>query len=84
MYDAVADISLLEISGTSIGGILTANTFYSADEGLTGIDAANVDVRFRAVVGDIDAKGSAVPVLRFGQWSTFEQDGGALIVAGGD
>ncbi len=83
-YDGMADVALLEISGNGIGGILTANTRFSDDNGFTGILADEVNVRYRATVGDIDARGSAVPTLVFGEGSVFENDDGAILIAGGN
>ena len=83
-YDGVADVAFLEISGTGLGSVLAANTRFSDDTGFTGINAFGVDVRYRAIIGDVDARGSSVPMLIFGQGSRFENDGGALLIAGGD
>ena len=84
IYDSMANITLLQIFGTGFGGILAANALFSADEGTTGIIANDVDIRHRLVINDIDARGSALPVLRIGQDSELAQDAGALLIAGGD
>lgn len=82
-YDAMADVSLLQIDGAQAGGVLTGNVRYSATSGVTGISAPNTAVRCRVVVGDIDAQANATPVMRIGQASSLEWDAGAMLVAGG-
>lgn len=67
-------------SGSTFGGIAAANTIFSADSGVAGITAANVQVQNYVRVGDVNATGTAVPTLVFGTNSQF----GALHVAGGD
>ena len=86
-YDGVADATRLTViadpstaDGSSFGGIRMANSLLSGDVGVVGISAINVHVLNKVVIGDIDAGGTAVPSLRFGDDSTFE----TLLVAGGD
>lgn len=83
-YDGVADVQLLTINGPAINAIYTGNTRFSGSSGNTGILAPNTVVKARAVVQDIDASGTATPVLRFGDNSTFSQDLGSILLAGGD
>lgn len=83
-YDGVADVKLLQISGSAIAAVLTGNTRFSGTSGLTGIFAPNTAVKNRAILYDIEASSSATPVLQFGSASTFSQDGGAILLAGGD
>lgn len=82
-YDAMADIQLLQIDGPAIGAILTGNVRYSGAADATGIDAAGTAVRYRAIIGDLDACDNAIPRLRIGSSSPLEWDAGALLVAGG-
>jgi hypothetical protein len=84
-YDAMADVALLEITNsTGFGGILCANTRFNHVTGETGIKAPGVPVSLRAIIGDIDASGDAVPHLILGEGSSLIQYDGALIIAGGD
>lgn len=83
-YDGVADVGLLSMSGSAVGSVLTGNTRYSASSGMTGIFAPNTAVKNRAILYDIKASSSATPVLAFGSGSTFSQDSGAVLLAGGD
>lgn len=82
-YDAMADIQLLQIDGAEIGAVLTGNVRYSGYTGATGITAPDTAVRYRLIVGDIDARESATPLLRIGQTSALAWDAGAVLVAGG-
>lgn len=82
-YDAMADIQLLQIDGAEIGAVLTGNVRYSGYTGATGVAAPNTAVRYRLIVGDVDARESAAPLLRIGETSTLTWDGGAVLVAGG-
>jgi S-layer protein len=85
--DHTADVSRITVvadpanpNGSVFGGITAGNAKFSADSGVVGIAAANVQVQNKVVVGDIDAKGSATPTLVFGTASQF----GDVVVAGGD
>jgi hypothetical protein len=84
VYDGVADVQLLSISGPAIGRIRAGNTRFGGSAGMTGIFAPNTNVAERAVLYDIKASGSATPVLQFGAGSTFSVDGGAVLLAGGN
>ncbi len=84
-YDAMANVALLEIiNSTGFGGILCANTRFNNATGDIGVKAPGVPVSVRAIIGDIDASGDAVPHLILGEGSTLIQYDGALIIAGGD
>ena len=83
-YNGQADIALVDISGTGFGGILCGNAVFASASGIIGIEAPNVPIEFRVIIGDIDARGAAVPVLNIGQGSSLASDAGALLVGGGD
>lgn len=83
IYDAMADIRLLDIEGAELGAVLTGNVRFSGESGATGVHAPGTAVRYRVVVGEINASGEAVPVLRIGVGSQLVQDDGAVLVAGG-
>ena len=85
-YDAVADITLLEITNsTGFGGILCANTHFSASSGDVGLKAPGIPVSVRVLIGDIEAGNDAVPYLLFGEDSfTAEAPNSGLRIAGGD
>ncbi len=84
VYDGVADVQLLQVSGPAIGRIRAGNTRFGGSAGLTGIFAPNTNVVERAILYDIKATGSATPVLQFGAGSTFSLDSGAVLLAGGN
>jgi hypothetical protein len=83
-YDGVADVQLLQISGAAMASVLAGNTRFSGASGMTGIFAPNTAIANRAILFDIEATGAATPVLQFASGSTFTQDTGAVVVAGGD
>ena len=85
-YDAIADIALLEITNSSeFGGILCANTHFSASSGDVGLKAPGVSVSVRVLIGDINARGDAVPHLLFGDDSfTVDAPIPGLRITGGD
>ncbi len=69
VYDAMADVALLEITNsTGFGGILCANTRFSGSTEKVGIEAPGIPVSVRVLVGDIDASGDAIPYLNFGDY----------------
>lgn len=82
-YDARADIQLLQIEGADLGAVLTGNVRYSGETGATGIQAPHTVVHYRVVVGEIDARAEATPLLRLGAASPLTWDGGEILVAGG-
>ena len=86
VYDAQADVSYVEIiNSTGMGGILCANTNFSASTGNVGLNAPGVPVLVRVLIGDIDALGDAVPLLLFGDNSfTVEATNPGLRITGGD
>ncbi len=80
-YDGIANVASLEIiNSEEMGGILAGNAVFSDNKLNVGISAGNVRVLNRVIIGDIDAKETAFPVLSFDPGSQF----GQLIVAGGD
>ena len=85
-YGAVADITLLEITNSKgFGGILCANTHFSASSGDVGLKAPGIPVAVRVVIGDIEAGNDAVPYLLFGEDSfTAAAPNSGLRIAGGD
>ena len=86
VYDAQADIKLVKVlNSTGFGGMHFANVLFSGKTGEVGINASYVPIAVRLVVGDIDASGSAVPVLLFSEDSfTSTADNSGLTIAGGD
>lgn len=84
VYDGRADIASIEIDGIGMGSLLCGNVFFSATSGKTGLDAAEVPFAQRVVIGDIDARGTAIPYLRIGYNSYLATDEGKIIVAGGN
>ena len=86
-YDGVADAVRLTViadtttlEGSDFGSIRMDNSLLSGDLGLVGISAPNVHVNTTVVIGDIDARDTGGPILRFGNDSQFD----TLVVAGGD
>ena len=86
VYDGQADIRLVEVrDSTGIGGLQLSNVLFSGNKGKVGINAHNVPVAVRLILGDIEASGPADPYLLFGQDSfTIPADNSGLIIAGGD
>lgn len=86
VYDAMADVALVEITNsTGFGGILCANTRFSGSTGKVGINAPDVPVSVRILVGDIDASGEAIAHLNFGDNSfTVAATNPGLRITGGD
>jgi len=86
VYDAMADVALLEITNsTGFGGILCANTRFNNDTGNVGLRAPGVPVSVRVLIGDIDASGDAVPYLWFGEGSfTVAAPNPGMRITGGD
>lgn len=83
-YDGLADVQLLQVSGSAIARIAAGNVRFGGSSGMTGIFAPNTTVTQRAILHDIKAAGSATPVLQFGAGSTFSLDSGAVLLAGGN
>jgi len=65
---------------SNMGGIRMGGVVFSADNGVVGIRGENVAVQSIVAIGDIDARGSAVPTLMFNSNSQFQ----TVIVRGGD
>jgi alpha-tubulin suppressor-like RCC1 family protein len=86
VYDAQADVASVEvINASGMGGILCANTNFSASTGNVGLNAPGVPVSVRVLMGDIDALGDAVPLLLFGDNSfTVAAPNPGLRITGGD
>ncbi len=86
VYDAQADVSVVEIINSSgMGGILCANTNFSASTGNIGLIAPGMPVSIRVLIGDIDALGDAVPHLLFGDNSfTVAASNPGMRITGGD
>lgn len=86
VYDAMADIALLEIINPRyFGGIHCANTRFSGYTGKVGIYAPATRVSVRVLVGDIDARRNAIPYLYFlaGSFKVAAPNSG-LHITGGD
>jgi len=80
-YDGRADVALLEFrDSTEMGGILTGNVLFTAESQAIGISASDVKVIHLVAIGDIDAKGEAIPMIIFHPESEF----GQLVITGGD
>ncbi|ACB77237.1 hypothetical protein Oter_3963 [Opitutus terrae PB90-1] len=67
-------------NGSLFGGIRAGDAIFSAENGVVGITASNVQVQSVVRIGDIDAKGTATPALVFGEQSQFV----SVDIAGGD
>ena len=85
-YDGKADIQLIQITNSrAIGALQMANVVFSSNRGRVGIDARGIPLALGATVGDIDAKGYAIPHLLFGEGSFSIQDSRSGVrIAGGD
>ncbi|HVS51478.1 MAG TPA: hypothetical protein VHD62_03915 [Opitutaceae bacterium] len=91
--DHLADVARISIvanpsnpNGSIFGGIYAGNAKFSADSGVVGITASNVQVQDVVRVGDIVAKSSATPTLIFGtnsQFGSVDVTGGGLIQTNG-
>ena len=80
-YDGIADVSFLEfLETTEMGGILAGNALFTAEDQFVGIVAFEVKVIHMVAIGDIDAKGEAIPIIIFDPESEFSQ----LVITGGD
>ncbi len=91
-YDGMADLACLAILTTNgkFGGIRTANATFYASKGITGVLAPNVQVTGPSYVGEVNAFGTAQPVLVFGATTDaritggdfFQQNGSTISVGG--
>jgi len=86
VYDAVADVTLVKvINSTGIGGIQLSNVVFSGSTGKVGVDARGIPISVRLTIGDIDASGTAVPYILFGDGSfTVPAGNPGLRITGGD
>lgn len=81
-----ADVARLLINAdpnaasSTFGGIRAGNAIFSDNQNVVGISASRVNVRDVVVIGDIDAKESAIPYLVFGDSAEFD----SLTLSGGD
>lgn len=77
-YDGVADLAYIVILSRNgkFGGVRTANASYSASAGITGICAPGVEFLGPVYVGDINAFGSATPLLQLGSAQDVRVTGG--------
>jgi outer membrane protein assembly factor BamB/subtilisin family serine protease len=78
-YDGVADLAFVAIASTNgkFGGVRTANATFWATQGYVGVYAPGVHFTGPVNIGDINAKGSAIPVLQING-----ADGGVRITGG--
>jgi hypothetical protein len=83
VYDGIADIAYIAILSTDgrFGGLRTADVRYSAGAGLTGVYAPGVQFTGPVFVGNIDATGTASPVLIVGSAGDARITGGDLLQA---
>lgn len=83
-YDGVADIALLTITSLDgrFAGVRTGNTRYSSSKGLTGIYASDIQFVGPIVVGDIEAREGATPVLALGAGTGVERTNEVRIAGG--
>jgi len=67
-YDGMADLAFIAICSTNgkFGGVRTANASYYAAKGYTGIYAPGVQFTGPVYAGDLNASGTATPVLLLG------------------
>ncbi len=73
------------INSSGIGGMQLSNTVFSGSTGKVGVDARDVPIAVRLTIGDIDASGSAIPYLLFGEGSfTTPANNSGLRITGGD
>ncbi len=83
VYDGVADIAFIAISSANgkFGGVRTAGASYFATKGLTGVYAPGVQFSGPLFVGDINASGTATPVIEVGSVADARITGGDLLQA---
>jgi len=84
-YDGMADLASISILSTNgkFGGVRTANTSYFNTKARTGIYAPGVQFLGPALIGDINAFGTATPVLLLGSVTDSQVDGGDLFQTNG-
>lgn len=84
-YDGRADIAYIAILSADgkFGGLRTANAVYSATQGITGIHAPGVQFTGPVFASDIDAAGTATPVMLLGSGGDVRITGGDLVQTNG-
>lgn len=85
VYDGVADIGLISIASTNgkFGGLRTANASYFDVAGQTGVYAPGVQFTGPVLIGDINASGTATPVILLGSATDTRITGGDLLQTNG-
>lgn len=89
-YDGIADVALVNIASTNgkFGGLYCAGAGFFRASGATGINAPGIEFTKRILIHDLNASGSAIPVLITGAVGTSEAAGsdfnGKINIAGGD
>lgn len=85
-YDGMADIGLLTIASLDgkFGALRAGNVRFSASDGLTGIYASDIAFSTPVLIGDIDAQGSAQPVIHLGAAGTDSDKANEVRITGGD
>jgi hypothetical protein len=83
-YDGVADIAYITVTSLDgrFGGLRLGNTRFSATRGLTGIYASDIQFVGGVVVGDIDARNAAMPILLLGAGTGVERTNEVQITGG--
>ena len=80
-YDGIADIAFIAILSTDgkFGGLRAGNVHFFAPLGYTGVDAPGVAFQGPVYIGNIDANGSATPMIIVGSTSDARIAGGNLL-----
>jgi len=80
-YNAFADIAFIAITSTNgkFGGVRTSNANYFASSGMTGLYAPGIQFTGPVFVGDINASGTATPMIILGSASDTRITGGNLM-----
>jgi len=84
-YDGTAHIARVSIDSRdgNFGALRTANVRYRGQQGIVGVLAPDVHFTGPVFIGDIDAAGSAMPLLRLGSAGDVRVAGGSLRQANG-
>ncbi|HWA84849.1 MAG TPA: family 16 glycosylhydrolase [Opitutus sp.] len=80
-YDGIADIAFVAIVSNDgkFGALRTANASYWADAGFTGVYAPGVAFQGPVYLGELDARGTATPVIILGSAGDVRVTGGSLL-----